>query len=46
MTTEVQAAWTELACAECDGHVECARRAVAELVRLGELVPEQREPAG
>lgn len=44
MTTEAQAAWTALAAAECDHHPECARRAIAELVRLGEIVPAQRSP--
>ena len=39
--TPTEQAWQELATAEADHHLECAARAVAELVRLGEL-PEQR----
>jgi hypothetical protein len=39
--TPVEEAWQELALAECDHHPHCAARAVADLVRLGEL-PEQR----
>ena len=43
VTTEADVAWFELACAEADHHVECACRAYAKLVALGEIVPEQRD---
>lgn len=43
MTTEADVAWQHLA-ESCACHdVEHERRAVAELVRLGELLPEQRD---
>lgn len=46
MTTEAQVCWQHLADAEAEHDCEHACRAYAELVRLGELVPDQRDHDG